>query len=102
MIYVPRSKIRVITKKPENKFVQDAIDRGNMKVASIAKNIIAECGVETEEIRNAAISAYAHSRGLLSELNNLKSVVMRTYKRTRALLKKQRSCYSMLPFLLSS
>ena len=75
MVYVPRSKIRVITKKPENKFVQGAIDRGNMKVASIAKNIIAEYGVEPEEIRNAAISAYAHSRGLLSKLNNLKTEI---------------------------
>ena len=75
MVYVPRSKIRAITKKPENKFVQDAIDRGNMKVASIAKNIIAEYGVEPEEIRNAAISAYAHSRGLLSKLNNLKTEI---------------------------
>lgn len=75
MVYVPRSKIRVITKKPENKFVQGAIDRGNMKVASIAKNIITEYGVEPEEIRNAAISAYAHSRGLLSKLNNLKTKI---------------------------
>lgn len=76
MVYVPRSKIRVVTPKAvENKFVQDAIDRGNMKVASIAKNIIAEYGVEPEEIRNAAISAYAHSRGLLSKLNNLKTEI---------------------------
>ena len=75
MVYVPRSKIRAITKKPENKFVQDAIDRGNMKVASIAKNIIAEYGVEPEEIRNTAISAYAHSRGLLSKLNDLKTEI---------------------------
>ncbi|MBP1535779.1 MAG: relaxase/mobilization nuclease domain-containing protein [Ruminococcus sp.] len=76
MVYVPRSKIRVVTPKAvENKFVQDAIDRGNMKVASIAKNIIAEYGVEPEEIRNAAISAYAHSRGLLSKLNDLKTEI---------------------------
>ena len=75
MIYVPRSKIRVVTKKPENKFVQDVIDRGNMKVVSIAKNIIAEYGVEPEEIRNAAISAYAQSRRLVSELNNLKTEI---------------------------
>ena len=75
IIYVPRLKIRVITKKPENKFVQDAIDRGNMKVASIAKNIIAEYGVEPEEIRNAAISAYAKSRRLVSELNTLKTEI---------------------------
>ena len=76
MIYVPRIKVRQITPKAEeNKFVRDAIDRGNMKVASIAKNIIAEYGVEPEEIRNAAISAYAHSRGLLSKLNNLKTEI---------------------------
>ena len=76
LIYVPRIKIRQITPKAEeNKFVRDAIDRGNMKVASIAKNIIAEYGVEPEEIRNAAISAYAKSRGLVSELNNLKTEI---------------------------
>ena len=51
------------------------IDRGNMKVASIAKNIIAEYGVELEEIRNAAISAYAHSLELLSKLNSLKTEI---------------------------
>ena len=46
-----------------------------MKVASIAKNIIAQYGVEPEEIRNAAISTYAHSRRLVSELNNLKTEI---------------------------
>ena len=51
------------------------IDRGNMKVASIAKNIITAYGVEPEEFRNAAISAYAHSRRLVSELNNLKTEI---------------------------
>lgn len=72
MVYVPRAKIKVVTPKvEENRFVCDAIDRGNMKVASIAKNIIAE----PEEIRSAAISAYAHSRGLLSKLNNLKTEI---------------------------
>ena len=76
MMFVPRIKVRQITPKAEeNKFVRDAIDRGNMKVASIAKNIIAEYGVEPEEIRNAAISAYAHSRRLVSELNNLKTEI---------------------------
>ena len=76
IIYVPRAKIRVVTPKiEENKFVCDAIDRGNMQVASVAKNIIAEYGVEPEEIRNAAISAYAHSRGLVSKLNNLKTEI---------------------------
>ena len=75
MIYVPRSKIRVITKKPPNKFVQDAIDRGNMKLASIAKNVIAEYGVEPENLRSEAISTYAHSRTLLSELNTMNTEI---------------------------
>lgn len=75
LVYVPRSKIKVITKKPPNKFVQDAIDRGNMKIASIAKNVIAEYGVEPDQIRQAAISEYAHSRGLLSELNTMKTEI---------------------------
>ena len=75
IVYVPKAKIRERVVKSQNKFVQDAIDRGNMKVASIAKNIIAEYGVEPEEIRNAAISAYAHSRRLVSELNNLKTEI---------------------------
>ena len=76
MGYGPRTKIKVVTPMvEENRFVRDAIDRGNMQVASIANNIIAEYGVEPEEIRNAAISAYAHSRGLLSKLNNLKTEI---------------------------
>ena len=75
MIYTPRTKVRVITKKPPNKFVQDAIDRGNMKLASIAKNVIAEYGAPPDQIRQAAISEYAHSRGLLSELNTMKTEI---------------------------
>lgn len=75
MIYTPRTKVRVLTKKPPNKFVQDAIDRGNMKLASIAKNVIAEYGVEPEQIPTAALSEYANSRQLLSELNNMKTEI---------------------------
>lgn len=75
LVYVPRSKIRVVTKKPENQFVQDAIDRGNMKRASIAKNIISEYGIEPEQIRQAALSAYVSSRKLLSDLNALKTEI---------------------------
>lgn len=76
MVYVPRTKIKVVTPKvEENRFVRDAIDRGNMQVASIAKIIIAQHVVEPEEIRNAAISTYAHSRRLVSELNNLKTEI---------------------------
>ena len=75
MTYVPRTKIKIVKNKPQNKFVQDAIDRGNMKLASIAKNIISEYGIEPENVRNAAISEYAHSRGLLSDLNSLKTEI---------------------------
>ena len=75
MIYTPRTKVRVITKKPPNKFVQDAIDRGNMKLASIAKNVISEYGVEPEQIRPTAMSAYANSRSLLSELNSINTEI---------------------------
>ena len=46
-----------------------------MKLASIAKNVIAEYGVEPDQIKQAAISEYAHSRGLLSELNNMKTEI---------------------------
>jgi len=75
MIYTPRTKVRVLTKKPPNKFVQDAIDRGNMKLASIAKNVIAEYSVEPEQIPTAALSEYANSRQLLSELNNMNTEI---------------------------
>ena len=46
-----------------------------MKVASIAKNIIAEYGVEPEQIRQIAVSEYAHSRHLLSELNSINTEI---------------------------
>ncbi|MCQ2470385.1 MAG: relaxase, partial [Ruminococcus sp.] len=75
MIYAPRTKIRQITQKPENKFIQDAIDRGNMKLASIAKNIIVEYDIEPEQIHQASLSAYAHSRHLLSELSTQKTEI---------------------------
>lgn len=44
-----------------------------MKLASIAKNIIAEYGVEPENIRSAALAAYAYRGKLLLELNTLKT-----------------------------
>ena len=75
MSYTPRARVKAVEQTPQNKFVQDAIDRGNMKLASIAKNVIAEYGVEPEQIRQAAITEYAHSRGLLSELNTMKTEI---------------------------
>ena len=74
-IYVPRTKIKERTVKAPNRFVQDAIDRGNMKLASIAKNVISEYGVEPEQIRPTAMSAYANSRSLLSELNSINTEI---------------------------
>ncbi len=75
MSYIPRTKIRQIATVQENKFVRDAIDSGNMKLTSIAKNIIAEYDVEPENIRPAALAAYAHRGKLLSELNTLKTEI---------------------------
>lgn len=94
MSYVPKTKIRQTAAVQENKFVRDAIDRGNMKLASIAKNIIAEYGVEPENIRSAALSAYAHRGKLLSELNALKTdiddlqmqlKILRKYRKLKAI-----------------
>lgn len=44
MSYVPRTKIWQTVTVQENRFIRDAVDRGNMKLASIAKNIITEYG----------------------------------------------------------
>ena len=76
MIYVPRSKIKVITPKAEeNKFIRDAIDRGNMKVVSIAKNIIAQYGIEPDKIKQEALAAYIRRGQLVSELNTTKTEI---------------------------
>lgn len=92
MSYVPRTKIRQTVTKQENKFIRDAIDRGNMKIASIAKNIIAKYGIEPQDIRTASLSAYAQRGQLVSELNTLKTQiddlkvqlrVLKKYSRTK-------------------
>lgn len=75
MAYVPRTKIRVITQKPQNKFVQDAIDRGNMKIASIAKNIIAKYGIEPEQINAEATAAYAKAASLVGKISSIDSEI---------------------------
>lgn len=77
MIYVPRSKIRVITPKTaENKFVRDAIDRENMKLTSKALNILDKYGVTADEAKKAAISAFALRTSLVQELNQLADEIM--------------------------
>ena len=76
IIFVPKSKIRATTEKtPENKFIQDAIDRGNMKVASIAKNILTQYGVSPENMRSEAMQAYAQRGKLSAELNRLQTEI---------------------------
>lgn len=77
MIYTPRTKIRqtVSAQTQENKFIRDSISRGNMKVASIAKNIITQYGIEPEELSNAALAAFAKKGKLADELNTLKTQI---------------------------
>jgi len=74
--YTPKTKIRTVSEKtPENKFIQDAIDRGNMKVASIAKNILTQYGVSPENMRSAVMQAYAQRGKLSAELNRLQTEI---------------------------
>lgn len=77
MAYTPKTKIRqtVSAQVQENKFVRDAIDRGNMKVASIAKNIIAQYGIEPEHIDTAALAVYAQRGNLVNDLNTLQTKI---------------------------
>ena len=87
MMYVPRIKVRVITKKSENKFVQDAIDRGNMKVASIAKNIISAYRVEPYQVRGAAMAAFIERTHLVGELNDLNTQIKDLQEKIKVLRK---------------
>lgn len=73
---MPRSKIRIVTlKAEENKFIRDAIDRGNMKIASIAKNIIAKYGIEPEQINAEATAAYAKAASLVGKISSIDSEI---------------------------
>ena len=92
MEYVPRIRVRQTVTLQENKFVRDAIDRGNMKVASIAKNIITQYGIAPEKLRGEALVACAHRASLTGELNTLQTQiedykaqlkVIRQYRRTK-------------------
>ena len=46
-----------------------------MKIASIAKNIIAQYGIEPENIGAAALAAYAQKGKLVNELNTLQTQI---------------------------
>jgi len=63
MTYTPKTKMRTVSEKTyENKFIQDAIDRGNMKIASIAKNILTQYGVSPENMRSEAMQDLCSER----------------------------------------
>ena len=91
MEYVPRSKIRQTVTLPENKFLRDAIDRGNMKAASIAKNILTKYGIQPEQMYAEAMLANAQWGALSGELNTLQTqiedckVQLKTVKKYRRL-----------------
>ena len=72
MIYVPKSKIKVITPKAEeNKFIRDAIDRENMKLTSKVLNTLTKYGVTADEAKSAAVSAFSLRVGLVQEINHI-------------------------------
>ena len=71
MAYVPRIKVTQRTQHPVNKFVQDAIDRGDMKIASIAKNIIAKYGIEPMQTESELVVSFAQKTALAGELNSI-------------------------------
>ncbi len=88
MMYVPRTKVRVITPKAEeNKFVRDAIDRENMKLTSKALNILTKYGVTVDEAKKAAISAYAVRTALVQELNHMADEIRECEAQAEALRK---------------
>ena len=76
MAYVPRTKVTVITKKENpNKFIQDAIDRNNMKLTSKAMNILSKYGVTIDEAKTASIAAFNKRIGLVQELNRISAEI---------------------------
>ena len=101
MMYVPRTRIQVVSQKPQNKFVQDAIDRGNMKIASIAKNIIAKYGIEPENLDTEIQKLFAQRDTLSDEISALKEHIhdLIELRKTLATLKKLKPIYDELESL---
>jgi hypothetical protein len=75
MSYTPRARVRAVEQTPQNKFVQDAIDRGNMKIASIAKNIIAQYGIEPDNLEPEIQKLFSQREALYEEIQVLKEKV---------------------------
>lgn len=76
MAYTPKAKIRVITPKAEeNRFVRDAIDRSNMKIASKALNILSKYGVTADEAKDAAVAAFTDRITLVGKMNKISAEI---------------------------
>lgn len=89
MIYTPRTKIRQRVVDPNMKFLRDAIDRGNMKLASIAKNSIAKYGIELEDLEHERDTAFSQRAVLVRELNTMKTQI-EDYQAQLSVLKEYR------------
>ncbi|MDD7516420.1 MAG: hypothetical protein SPK89_08870, partial [Ruminococcus flavefaciens] len=63
------------------------IDQGNMKVASIAKNIITAYGVEPNQVRGAAMAAFIERTHLVGELNDLNAQIKDLQEKLKVLKK---------------
>ena len=88
MAYVPRTKVKVITKRENpNRFVQDAIDRNNMKLTSKAMNILSKYGVTIDEAKTASIAAFNKRIGLVQELNRISAEIRELEERAETLRK---------------
>ena len=75
MLYKPRTRIRQRVLDPNLKYIRDAIDRGNMKLASIAKNIIAKYNIDLEDVERERDHAFSMKAVLVCELNDIKTQI---------------------------
>ena len=75
MLYVPRTRIRQRVLDPNLKYVRDAVDRGNMKLASIAKNVIAKYGIDLEDVDQERDRTYAQRAVLVRDLNTIRTQI---------------------------
>jgi hypothetical protein len=75
--FIPKTKIRKTTADfvQENRFVENAIDRKNMKVASLAANVATKYGLELSEIGDAAVAAFMKKSALSDELNVIQTKI---------------------------
>ena len=75
--YVPKTKIRV-TSKPEiqeQKYLRNYLDVQNMNEVSKALNLIAEYGIEKDNLDNEALTAFMERGAKSEELNKLSTQI---------------------------